>query len=68
LIAGKFVALSILHGGPASTFFAPCVIDYLFGGISGVKPRVADVPDCIIRDKIEKVSFYTTHYNYLYCF
>ena len=27
---GKMVALSIIHGGPAPTFFADPVIDYLF--------------------------------------
>ena len=26
-------------------FFAPVVVDYLFGGISAVKPVIEDVPD-----------------------
>ena len=55
---GRMVALSILHGGPGPVFFAPVVIDYLFGGIAAVKPRVADVPDEHLRTMIEKVWIY----------
>ena len=39
------VALSVLHGGPGPVFFAPVIIDYLFGGISAVQPTIEDVPD-----------------------
>lgn len=49
------IALSILHGGPGPVFFAPVVVDYLFGGISAVKPSVDDVPDEDIQLKIRKV-------------
>ena len=45
LYVGRMIALSILHGGPGPVFFAPVVVDYLFGGISAVKPSVDDVPD-----------------------
>jgi len=57
LYVGKFIALSILHGGPGPVFFAPVIVDYLFGGMSMVKPEVADVPDALFRSNIEKVGF-----------
>ena len=37
-------------------FFAPCIIDYLFGGIAGVKPCVEDVPDKDVQSKLKRVS------------
>ena len=49
------IALSILHGGPGPIFFSPVVVDYLFGGISGVKPSFFDVPDEDLQLKIRKV-------------
>ena len=30
---------------PGPVFFAPVIVDYLFGGISAVKPSADDVPD-----------------------
>ena len=46
---------SIVHRGPGPHFFAPSVVDYLFGGLSAVKPCIEDVPDDAIREKIRKV-------------
>ena len=37
---------------PRSSFFAPCVTDYLFEGISGVKPCVQDVPERDVQSKV----------------
>ena len=34
---------------PGPVFFAPVVIDYLFGGISAVKACVEDVPDRVVQ-------------------
>ena len=45
LYVGKMIALSIIHGGPGPVFFSPAVVDYLFGGISSVTPRIEDIPD-----------------------
>lgn len=56
LFIGKIIALSILHGGPGPVFFAPVVVDYLFGGITMVKPCVEDVPDPLLQSKLRKVS------------
>ena len=36
-------------------FFAPVVVDYLFGGISAVRPTIADVPDEKLQLKIKQV-------------
>ena len=55
LCIGRIIALSILHGGPGPTFFAPVIVDYLFGGFSAVKPCVEDVPDTELQSKIKKV-------------
>ena len=37
-------------------FFAPVVVNYLFGGISAVRPTIADVPDEKLQLKIKQVS------------
>ena len=37
-------------------FFAPCIIDYLLMGISGVKPCVQDVTERDVQSKLRKVS------------
>lgn len=52
------IALSILNGGPGPSFLSPAVVDFVFGGISIVKPQVEDVPDMLIREKIYQVSSY----------
>ena len=54
MFVGKIIALSILHGGTGPVFFAPVVIDYLFGGISAVRPSIEDVPDEEIQLKIKR--------------
>lgn len=55
LNVGKMFALSILHGGQGPVFLAPAVIDYLFGGISNVKPCIDDIPDELVQSKLRKV-------------
>ena len=55
LCIGRLIALSILHGGPWPVFFAPVIVDYLFGGIGAVKPSVEDVPDQQPKCMIKKV-------------
>lgn len=58
LSVGKIIALSILHGGPGPFFFAPCIIDYLFGGIGSVTPSVDDVPDREVQSKLKRVGHF----------
>lgn len=51
-----YVGKIILHGGPGPIFFSPVVVDYLFGGMSAVKPTVDDVPNESLRLKIIQVK------------
>ena len=52
LYVGRMIALSILHGGPGPVFFAPIIVDYLFSGISAVKPSINDVPERQLQLKV----------------
>ena len=49
------IALSIINGGPGPIFFAPVIIDCLFGGITAVKTNIQDVPNETLQTKIKKV-------------
>ena len=64
LAVGKMIALSILYGGPGPAFFAPSVIDYLFGGLSMVTPLVEDIPDTATQDKIKQVGNLCLYHSY----
>lgn len=63
LCIGRIIALSILHGGPGPTFFAPIVVDYLLGGFSAVQPCIEDVADNELQLKIKKVQCIYAHAN-----
>ena len=52
---GEMIAVSLVHGGPSPTFFAPSVVDYIVYGLKRVKPTIDEVPNPIIRSKIYKV-------------
>lgn len=52
LYVGRMIALSVLHGGPGPVFFSPVVVDYLFGGVPLVKPKIDDVPDKTLQGKV----------------
>ena len=57
---GKMVAVSLIHGGPAPTFLAPSVVDYVIKGIRGADPEVKEVPNLQVRSKLEVgIMFYT---------
>ena len=56
LCMGKMIALSIIHGGPGPSYFAECVVDYLFSGLKAVTARVTDIPDAIIQQHLQKVE------------
>ena len=57
---GKMVAVSLIHGGPAPTFLAPSVVDYVIKGIQGADPEVKEVPNLQVRSKLEVgIMFYT---------
>ena len=50
LCMGKMIALSIVHGGPGPSFFAGCVVDYIFNGLGSVSARIEDIPDASIKE------------------
>ena len=54
---GQMIAVSLLHGGPAPTFFAPSIVDYIIHGITRVKLSIDEVPNPIIKSKLFKVSY-----------
>ena len=55
LCMGKMIALSIVHGGPGPSFFAECVVDYIFNGLGSVSARIVDIPDASIKERIQNV-------------
>ena len=54
-IMGCIIVLSLTQGGPAPSFFAPSVVDYLVGGSGNVRPCIDDVPDYEVQEKLRKV-------------
>lgn len=53
---GKMIAMSLVYGGPAPSFFAPPIADYIVFGLDKVKPQIEDIPDFEVRDKLFEVS------------
>ena len=53
---GAFIALSIVHGGPAPKFFSSAVADYIVYGVRHVKADIVDVPDYDIQQALQKVG------------
>ena len=53
---GEMIAVSLVNGGPAPSFFAPSVVEYIVHGMSKVKATVSEVPSQRIKNKLEKVS------------
>ena len=49
------IVLSLTQGGPAPSFFASSVVDYLVGGSGNVRPCIDDIPDYDIQEKLKKV-------------
>lgn len=55
-LIGVTIVLSLTQGGPAPTFFAKSVVDYLFHGASSVTPgHISDIPDQSVQEKISEV-------------
>ena len=52
---GRIIALSLVYGGPAPSFFTPAVADYIVYGVLKVKATVDDVPDEEIKQKLVMV-------------
>ena len=51
---GRMFAASVLQGGPAPTFLAESIADYLLYGLEGVGTHTEDIP-CSVQDLIGKV-------------
>ncbi len=54
-IAGRAVAVSLVHGGPAPGCFSKTLFDSLVQGPDLCKPVLDDVADCELYNKIKKV-------------
>ena len=53
-IVGKMLALSLMHGGPAPTFLADSIVNYILHG--NTDGKVTDVPDQSVQDVLLKVN------------
>ena len=53
---GEMISVSLIHGGPSPTFFAPSVVDYIVHGMTKVTATIGEVPDDNIRRKLDEVS------------
>ncbi len=56
---GEMLAVSLIHGGPAPSFFAPSVVSYIVHGMKSVKASVDEVPYSNIVKKLKEVSLVT---------
>ncbi|XP_028975450.2 E3 ubiquitin-protein ligase pub3 isoform X3 [Esox lucius] len=54
-IAGRAIAVSLVHGGPPAGFLSPTLFSCLADGPELAKPVLADVADSDLRDKIKRV-------------
>uniref|UniRef100_A0A8D0CC70 G2/M-phase specific E3 ubiquitin protein ligase n=2 Tax=Salvator merianae TaxID=96440 RepID=A0A8D0CC70_SALMN len=54
--AGKMIAVSLVHGGPAPGFFSKTLFNWLVYGTEFVKPTIEDVADTELLQSIEKIK------------
>lgn len=55
-IAGRAIAVSLVHGGPPAGFLSPTLFSCLVDGPDLAKPVLEDVADSDLRDKIKRVK------------
>lgn len=55
-IAGRAVAVSLVHGGPAPSCFSKTLFDCIAQGPDVCTPVLEDVGDCELYNKIKKVG------------
>ena len=53
-IAGKAIAVSLVHGGPPPNFLAPTIFCLLVNG--SANPKLEDIADTELLEKVKKVS------------
>lgn len=51
---GQILSITLVHGGPAPSFFAEPIADYILHGLEKVKVSIADVQDKMIKRKLQK--------------
>lgn len=56
-IAGRAIAVSLVHGGPPASFLSPTLFSSLVDGPELAKPVLEDVADGDLREKIIRVIF-----------
>lgn len=57
-IAGRAIAVSLVHGGPPAGFLSTTVFSCLVDGPELAKPVLKDVADNDLREKIERVTIF----------
>ncbi|XP_039473717.1 G2/M phase-specific E3 ubiquitin-protein ligase-like [Oreochromis aureus] len=55
-IAGRAIAVSLVHGGPPAGFLSPTLFSCLVDGPDLAKPVLEDVADSDLREKIKRVK------------
>ncbi|NXS86821.1 G2E3 ligase, partial [Erpornis zantholeuca] len=55
--AGKMIAVSLVHGGPAPGFFSKTLFDCLVYGPENVKPVLEDVADVDVAQTIQMIKY-----------
>jgi hypothetical protein len=53
---GQILSITLVHGGPAPSFFAEPVADYILYGLEKIKVSIADVQDKAVKRKLKKVG------------
>ena len=62
VIAGRAIAVSLVHGGPPACFLSPTLFTCLVNGPDFAKPTLEDIADGDLREKIKMVYFF-----FVYC-
>ncbi|XP_013855982.1 uncharacterized protein LOC106511791 [Austrofundulus limnaeus] len=55
-MAGRAIAVSLVHGGPAPRFLSPVLFSCLVGGPNAACPTLKDITDAELHEKLKKVS------------
>lgn len=63
-LAGRAIAVSMVHGGPSPGFVSNTMYDCLVKGPANTSPTIEDVSDLDLRQKIKQVSYRS---NYKTC-
>lgn len=67
-IAGRAVAVSLVHGGPAPGCFSKTLFDSLVQGPDMCIPILDDVADCELYNKIKKVCLKLQYKRFIYLY